>query len=119
MPRYTNDEVKQITQIQLAMVKNEMSYTEGEHSVLNIHSKFPVHNLQSYNNNLKKYLSGLGCYGPRSLPANWAKALLEATNNNSMIIQALNHQQELYLQNTGRNNRRLNHILQNLPDKVV
>ena len=111
MPRYTDQEVKKITKIQLDMVNNKIPFEAGERSILMVHPEFPVRNLKSYNKNLGKYLSGVGCYGPKSLPANWAKALLEATNYNSNVIQALKQQQNLYLQRDGKINNRLAQLL--------
>lgn len=114
MPRYTDNEVEKITRIQLDMISNKIPFKVGEQNILEINSGFPVHNLKSYNNNLKKYLSGIGCYGHRSLPANWAKALLETTDNDLLVIAALLHQQELYLEKDGKVNKRLAALLDSI-----
>lgn len=70
MARYTNDEVQKITKIKLDMLDGKIPYKVSEKQILEVNQEFPVHNLKGYNKNSEKYLSGIGCYGPRYLPLN-------------------------------------------------
>jgi hypothetical protein len=42
------------------------------------------------------------------------KALLEETNNDKLVIQALNEEQDLYSEKEGRRNEKLDKLLNNL-----
>ena len=58
---------------------------------------------------------GIGTYG-FAFPSNWAKALLEATNNDKLVLQAFRQQQDLYLKKDGRINKNLEKILNSIED---
>ena len=111
--RYKYEQVKQITKIQIELAKDKISYEVAEREILKIASQFPVHNLRQYNTLMKQRLSGVGVYGFR-IPSNWAKALLEETNNDKLVIQALNEEQDLYFDKEGRRNEKLDKLLNNL-----
>ena len=111
--RYLYEQVRQITKIQIELAKDKISYEVAEREILKISSQFPVHNLRKYNKLLKQRLNGIGVYY-FSLPSNWAKALLEETNNDKLVIQALNEEQDLYSKKTGIRNKRLDELLNNL-----
>lgn len=111
--RYKYEQVKQITKIQIELAKDKISYEVAEREILKIASQFPVHNLRQYNKLMKQRLSGVGVYGFR-IPSNWAKALLEETNNDKLVIQALNEEQDLYFDKEGRRNEKLDKLLNNL-----
>ena len=111
--RYTYEQVKKITKIQIELAKDKISYEVAEREILKIASQFPVHNLRQYNKLMKQRLSGVGVYGFR-IPSNWAKALLEETNNDKLIIQALKEEQDLYFDKEGRKNEKLDKLLNNL-----
>lgn len=111
--RYKYEQVKQITKIQIELAKDKISYEVAEREILKIASQFPVHNLRQYNKLMKQRLSGIGVYGFR-IPSNWAKALLEETNNDNLVIKALNEEQDLYFDKEGRRNEKLDKLLNNL-----
>lgn len=109
--RYTYEQVKQITKIQLKLAQDKLSMNVARREILNIADFFPVHNLPQYNKRLKEYLSGIGSYG-FAFPSNWAKALLEETNYNKLVLQALQQQQNLYYEKDGKINNKLAKILE-------
>ena len=111
--RYTYNQVLDITKIQLQLAKEETSFKDASNKILEIASHFPVHNLVQYNKRFKKALMGVGEYG-FAFPSNWAKALLEITNNDAMVIQALKEQQRLYGEKDGRVNKTLEDLLNGL-----
>ena len=111
--RYTYEQVKKITKIQIELAKDKISYEVAEREILKIASQFPVHNLRQYNKLMKQRLSGVGVYGLR-IPSNWAKALLEETNNDKLVIQALKEEQDLYFDKEGRINDKLDKLLKSL-----
>lgn len=108
--RYTYEQVKAITKIQLELAKELISYDVAEREILNIASSFPVHNIRQYNKRLKSTLAGVGTYG-FAFPANWAKALLEETNYDTNVINAFEEQQSLYFEKDGRRNEKLDKLL--------
>ena len=110
---YTKDRVRNITKIQLRLARNELSTQTAEDEILKISPTFPVQHLNSYNKRIQKYLEGTGEYG-FAFPSNWARALLEETNNNPLVIKAFREQQALYLEKDGRINKKLNDLLNNL-----
>ena len=110
---YTKDQVSQITRIQLRLAQEKISSQIAENEILKISPTFPVQHLNSYNKRMKKYLRGTGEYG-FAFPSNWAKALLEETNNNILVIKAFREQQDLYLKKDGRINKKLDTLLNNL-----
>ena len=110
--RYLYEQVRQITKIQIELAKDKISYEIAEREILKIASQFPVHNLRQYNKLMKQRLNGIGVYGFR-IPSNWAKALLEETNNDKLVIQALNEEQDLYFEKEGRRNEKLDKLLNN------
>ena len=111
--RYTYEQVKKITKIQLQLAKEEITYEVAEREILKVASTFPIHNLRQYNKRLKGTLLGIGTYG-FAFPSNWAKALLEETNNSPLVIQAFQEQQDLYFEKDGRRNDKLDKLLNNL-----
>ncbi len=111
--RYTYEQVKAITHIQLELARETMPIEAAEREVLKIASTFPIHNLRQYNKRLKEYLNGVGSYG-FAFPSNWAKALLEATNNNVLVVKAFREQQELYSEKDGRINEKLQTLLDSI-----
>ena len=108
--RYTYEQVKAITKIQLQLAKEEITIDTANREILKIANHFPVHNLVQYNKRLKKALDGIGEYG-FAFPSNWAKALLEITNNNPMVVKALREQQRLYREKDGRIKQTLEDLL--------
>jgi len=111
--RYTYEQVKAITKIQLDLARDVISLEVAEREVLRIANTFPIHNLKQYNKRLKNYLNGIGEYG-FAFPSNWAKALLEETNNDRLVIQAFEKQQDLYFQKDGRINEKLEALLKSI-----
>jgi hypothetical protein len=111
--RYTYEQVQAITKIQLQLAQEKIPLRAAEEEILKISSTFPIHNLKQYNKRVKNYLNGIGEHG-FGFPSNWAKALLEETNNNSLVIQAFRKQQELYLEKEGRINKKLDEILNSI-----
>lgn len=110
---YTEEQVRGITKIQLRLARNELSLKVAKDEILKISPTFPIQHLSSYNKRIQKYLAGIGEYG-FAFPANWAKALLEETDNNSLVIKAFREQQALYLEKDGYINKKLNDLLNNL-----
>ena len=115
--RYTYDEVKAITEIQVKLAKGEISFEAATKEVLKISERFPVHNLVQYNKQMKDRLNGTTNYG-LAIPSNWAKALLEVTGNDSMVIKALKEQQRLYKEKDGRSNQTLEDLLNGLENNM-
>jgi len=111
--RYTYEQVKAITNIQLELARETMHIEAAEREVLKIAPTFPIHNLRQYNKRLKEYLNGVGSYG-FAFPSNWAKALLEATNNDILVVKAFRQQQELYSEKDGRINEKLEVLLNSI-----
>jgi hypothetical protein len=108
--RYSYEQVKAITKIQLELAKDQIPSHVAEREILKIAPNFPTHNLRQYNKLMKQRLSGIGVYGLR-IPSNWAKALLEETNNDKLVTQALNEEQDLYFEKEGRRNDKLDKLL--------
>lgn len=111
--RYSYEQVKEITKIQLDFAKDKISSTVAEREILKVASNFPIHNIRQYNKRLKSTLAGVGTYG-FAFPSNWAKALLEETNNDSNVINAFKEQQNLYFDKDGRRNEKLDELLKGL-----
>lgn len=111
--RYTYAQVKDITKIQLKLAREIISLEEARVEILKVSSSFPVHNLKQYNKRMISYLSGTGEHG-FGVPSNWAKALLEETNNDPLVVQAFRQQQALYLEKENRINKKLEAILENI-----
>jgi len=111
--RYSVEQVREITKIQLDLAKEKIPLEVAQREITKIASSFPIHNLKQYNKRLKEYLQGVGSYG-FAFPSNWAKALLEETNNNNLVIQAFRRQQDLYLKKDGRINEKLETILNSI-----
>ena len=111
--RYTNDQIKEILKIIIELSKEFISYEVAERETLKIVPTYPAHNLKIYTNQMRKTLSGIGEYG-FGYPANWAQALLEITSGEerAQIFQALKEQQRLYLEKDGKNNKKLEKVLQ-------
>ncbi len=115
--RYSYEQVKNITKVQIKLANNLININEAEKNILKIADFFPVHNLQAYNKRLKSYLNGIGLYG-FAMPTNWAKALLEETNNNQKVFNALKEQQKLYMQKDGTNNSKLLKLLKEVEQEI-
>ena len=112
-PRYKYEEVKAIMSVQLRLAKGLISLEDASSNILKISGRFPIRNLVQSNKRIKNKLVGIGEYG-FAMPSNWAKALLEVTDNNPMVIKALREQQRLYLEKDGSNNRTLEEVLNRL-----
>lgn len=111
--RYTYEQVQAITKIQVKLAREEIPLRVAEEEIMQIAPTFPIHNLKQYNKRVKNYLIGIGEHG-FGFPSNWAKALLEETNNNSLVLQAFKRQQELYLEKEGRINQKLEKLLNSI-----
>jgi len=111
--RYSYEQVKAITKIQLELVKEKISSDVAEREILAIASSFPIHNIRQYNKRLKSTLAGIGTYG-FAFPSNWAKALLEETNYDSNVMNAFEEQQSLYFEKDGRRNEKLDNLLKSI-----
>jgi len=111
--RYTNDQIKEILKIRIELAKELISCEIAERETLKIVPTYPVYNLISDAKRMQKTLSGVGQYY-LSYPANWAQALLEITNGEerAQIFKALKEQQRLYLEKDGKNNKKLEKVLQ-------
>ncbi len=110
---YSKEQVRKITKIQLRLARNELSAQAAEDEILKVSPTFPVQHLTQYNKRIQKYLSGTGEYG-FAFPSNWARSLLEETNNSPLVIKAFRKQQALYLEKDGRINKKLNDLLNSL-----
>jgi len=111
--RYTYKQVKDITKIQLELARDLIPTEVAKREILKVVDSFPVHNLSQYNKRMKDALTGIGKYG-FAYPSNWAKALIEETNYDKLVIQALKEQQKLYLEKDGEANKRIEKLLENL-----
>jgi len=111
--RYTNDQIKEILKIRIELAKELISCEIAERETLKITPTYPVHNLISDAKRMQKTLAGIGEYG-FGYPANWAQALLEITSGEerAQIFKALKEQQRLYLEKDGKNNKKLEKVLQ-------
>ena len=111
--RYTNDQIKEILKIRIDLAKELISCEIAERETLKIIPTYPVYNLNSDAKRMQKTLAGIGQYY-LSYPANWAQALLEMTSGEerAQIFQALKEQQRLYLEKDGKNNKKLEKVLQ-------
>ncbi len=109
--RYTYEQVKKITKIQLDLANDKIPMNVAKREILKISDSFPVHNLPQYNKRIKDRLAGVGTYG-FGLPSNWAKALLEETNYDKLVIQALQQQLDLYYEKDGQINKKLAKVLE-------
>lgn len=114
--RYTYDEVLKLLKIRLELAKDEISLEVAHRETLKINPNYPVHNLLQDSKRLQKTLNGVGEYG-FAYPANWAKALFELTNNDPLVIEALKEQQRLYLEKDGRNNKKLEKLLNDIENR--
>jgi len=110
--RYTYNEVRAITNIQLQLSKGEIPLESAEREVQKIVNTFPIHNLSQYNKRVTNLLNGIGEYG-LGMPSNWAKALLEETNYDINVINGLKEQQRLYREKDGKANKRIDELLEN------
>ena len=111
--RYTNDQIKEILKIRIELAKEMISCEIAERETLKIIPTYPVHNLNYDAKRMQKTLVGIGEYG-FGCPANWAQALLEITSGEerAQIFKALKEQQRLYLKKDGKNNKKLEKVLQ-------
>ena len=110
---YTNDQIKEILKIRIELAKELISCEIAERETLKIVPTYPVHNLNYDAKRMQKTLVGIGEYG-FGYPANWAQALLEITSGEerAQIFKALKEQQRLYLEKDGKNNKKLEKVLQ-------
>ena len=69
---------------------------------------------------MRKTLAGIGEYS-FGFPANRAQALLEITSGEerAQIFKALKEQQRLYLEKDGKNNKKLEKVLQAAEQKLT
>ena len=111
--RYTYEQVKAMTKIQVQLAKENISLATASREILKIADNFPVHMLPQSKKRMQNRFNGISQYG-FAHPANWAKALLEETHNDTMIIKALRVQQRLYLEKDGKNNQKLENLLNSL-----
>ena len=111
--RYINDQIKEILKIRIELSKGLISCEMAERETLKIAPAYPVNNLNSDAKRMQKTLAGIGQYY-LSYPANWAQVLLEMTGGEerAQIFKALNEQQRLYLEKDGKNNKKLEKVLQ-------
>lgn len=118
-PKYSDDEIKNILEIRIKLAKNEIGYEEAKIQTLNPSKRYKIRNLKTHAKSMKeKTLKGIGECNPNSFPSNWAKILLEITQNDPLIIQALKDQQRLYLEKDGRNNKELEKLLKDIENKI-
>ena len=113
MVKYSYQQMLGIIDVIINCAQERISNRQAEQKILTIHSGYPVHNLKQEKRKANDYLSGKGWYG-YSYPAGWAKAFIEVTNNDSLVIKALREQQKLYLEKDGSFNNKLEEILNNL-----
>lgn len=118
--RYTNDQIKEILKIRIELAKELISCEIAERETLKIVPTYPVQNLISDAKRMQKTLVGIGEYG-FGYPANWAQALLEITSGEerAQIFKALKEQQRLYLEKDGKNNKKLEKVLQAAEQKLT
>ena len=118
--RYTNDQIKEILKIRIELAKELISCEIAERETLKIVPTYPVQNLISDAKRMQKTLVGMGEYG-FGYPANWAQALLEITSGEerAQIFKALKEQQRLYLEKDGKNNKKLEKVLQAAEQKLT
>nr|WP_314478162.1 hypothetical protein [uncultured Campylobacter sp.] len=111
--RYTNDQIKEILKIHIELAKELISCEIAERETLKIVPTYPTHNLNNDAKRMQKTLAGIGQHY-LSYPANWAQVLLEMTSceERAQIFKALNEQQRLYLEKYGKNNKKLEKVLQ-------
>lgn len=107
--KYTYIETKKIAKIQLKLARGEISLRNAQTQISKI-SSYPVLYLDQISKRINNCLKGVGKYG-YAFPSNWAQALLELTNNDPLVIQAFRQQQALYLKKTGKNNQKLETLL--------
>lgn len=108
--RYTNEQIKGIVKILLLLAKEIISRENAEIEILKISDRFPVHSLSQYKRAYQDALKGIGRYG-FAFPSNWAKALIEETNKDPLVIQALRKQMDLYFSRNGKVNNKLKILL--------
>ncbi|RRD53274.1 hypothetical protein EII16_09250 [Campylobacter rectus] len=118
--RYTNDQIKEILKIRIKLAKGLISCEIAKRETLKIVLTYPVQNLISDAKRMQKTLVGIGEYG-FGYPANWAQALLEITSGEerAQIFKALKEQQRLYLEKDGKNNKKLEKVLQAAEQKLT
>ena len=116
MKKYTQQQCEEIIKIYIEIVNNKSSEIEAKEKLKKISALYPIDNKSHFKQKIewvKSYLAGKGKFG-YGFPANWAKAFLEVTNYNPLVIKALKEQQELYLKKKGKNNKKLEKLLENL-----
>ena len=118
--RYTNDQIKEILKIRIELAKELISCEIAERETLKIIPTYPVHNLNYDAKRMQKTLAGIGQYY-LSYPVNWAQILLEMTGGEerAKIFKALNEQQRLYLEKYGKNNKKLEKVLQAAKQNLI
>ena len=110
---YTNDQIKEILKIRIELAKELIFCEIAKRETLKIIPTYAIHNLNYDAKRMQKTLVGIGEYG-FGYPANWAQALLEITSGEerAQIFKALKEQQRLYLKKDGKNNKKLEKVLQ-------
>ncbi len=81
--------------------------------VARVEKDYPIRNMKQEVKKAKDYLAGRG-YSYYKYGAGFAKAFLEITNNDPEVIKALREQQALYLEKDGKNNGKLERVLDGL-----
>ena len=116
MKKYTQKQCEEIMKIYIEVVNNKLDEIEAKEKLKKISVAYPIDNKSHFKKKIewvKSYLEGKGKFG-YGFSANWAKAFLEVTNYNPRVIKALKEQQELYLKKKGKNNKKLENLLENL-----
>lgn len=108
--KYTFDQQKNIIGILVECANENIDYKQAERAIAAINCDYPLHNVAIEVKKVRKYLDGNGYYG-YAYPSGWAKALIEVTNEDPKVIQALKEQQRLYKERDGRANGKLEAIL--------
>jgi hypothetical protein len=110
MSKYTHQQMIDILRICQDLGNGNLSLSTARQKVRSISSNYPIQTLETETARVIKYLEGQSTFG-YGYAATWAEALLEMTNNNSKVISALREQQNVYLNKTGKNNRKLERLL--------
>jgi hypothetical protein len=110
MAKYTHGQRVEILKVCLDFGNEALTLAATENRIKAISTIFPLHTIPIETSRLMSALSGEPTHGYR-YAATWAKALIELTNRSPKVVEALNAQQQLYLEKEGRNNRTLEALL--------
>jgi excinuclease UvrABC ATPase subunit len=121
MTKYTDEQVNQISRLKVDYVNNIISGEELINSVLAVAKDYPNprSNIIADAKRFGRYMKGHGEYG-HALPANWARGLLDVTNNDLLVIKALKEQQQLYKNKNkrGKVNETLDAVIENAEEAI-